>query len=152
MQQMHQGQLPGPPNPLPAVQSTQSNQYGNAQHVGPAFDASQNGGPSQQPSQVKNGSGNMSSTSQFQVPQEAQDKSSTFTAAPISQTPVVADESKNAELAHDASVKTTAGDTQVGKKSKKEKERAISLVYSDMETSPEEKMAKLSRYAFDPTR
>lgn len=37
------------------------------------------------------------------------------------------------------------------KKSKKDKDKATRLVYSDNELSPEEKMAKLSRYAFDPT-
>lgn len=38
------------------------------------------------------------------------------------------------------------------KKAKKarDKDRPTRLVYSDNETSPEEKMAKMSRYAFDP--
>lgn len=38
------------------------------------------------------------------------------------------------------------------KKAKKarDKDRPTKLVYSDNETSPEEKMAKMSRYAFDP--
>jgi hypothetical protein len=36
------------------------------------------------------------------------------------------------------------------KKSKKDKDKDIKLVYSDNDTSPEEKMAQLSRYAFDP--
>lgn len=34
------------------------------------------------------------------------------------------------------------------KKDKKEKAKAAHLVYSDQETSPEEKMAKMPRYAF----
>ena len=34
------------------------------------------------------------------------------------------------------------------KKGKKEKDKTMKLVYSDKETSPEEKMAQLSRYAF----
>lgn len=39
------------------------------------------------------------------------------------------------------------------KKSKKEKEKSKTrLVYSDNETSPEEKMAKLARYAYTPDR
>ena len=36
------------------------------------------------------------------------------------------------------------------KKTKKEKDRSMKLIYSDNETSPEEKMAKLPRYAFVP--
>ena len=36
------------------------------------------------------------------------------------------------------------------KKAKKEKEKPVKMVYSDNEISPEEKMAKLPRYAFVP--
>ena len=36
------------------------------------------------------------------------------------------------------------------KKSKKDKDKDVRLVYSDNEISPEEKLAKLPRYAFDP--
>lgn len=36
------------------------------------------------------------------------------------------------------------------KKSKKDKDKATKMVYSDNEVCPEEKMAKLSRYAFAP--
>lgn len=38
------------------------------------------------------------------------------------------------------------------KKSKKDKDKATRLVYSDEEVSPEEKMSKLPRYAFVPDR
>lgn len=38
------------------------------------------------------------------------------------------------------------------KASKKDKSKQAKLVYSDNETSPEEKMAQLSRYAFVPDR
>ena len=38
------------------------------------------------------------------------------------------------------------------KKPKKEKDKNFRLVYSDNETSPEEKMARLSRYAFTPDK
>lgn len=38
------------------------------------------------------------------------------------------------------------------KPSKKDKSKQSRLVYSDNETSPEEKMARLPRYAFDPDR
>ena len=40
-------------------------------------------------------------------------------------------------------------ETSTEKKSKKDKDN-VRLVYSDSEVSPEEKMAKLPRYAFDP--
>ena len=39
---------------------------------------------------------------------------------------------------------------QEEKKGKKEKDK-MKLIYSDNETSPEEKMAKLPRYAFNPS-
>ena len=39
---------------------------------------------------------------------------------------------------------------QEEKKAKKEKEKSTRLVYSDNDTSPEEKMAKMPRYAFAP--
>lgn len=38
----------------------------------------------------------------------------------------------------------------IEKKTKKDKDKPVKLVYSDNETSPEEKMAKLPRYAFVP--
>ena len=38
------------------------------------------------------------------------------------------------------------------KKSKKDKDKDVKMVYSDNEVSPEEKMARLPRYAFTPDR
>jgi hypothetical protein len=38
------------------------------------------------------------------------------------------------------------------KKDKKDKSKASHLVYSDPDTSPEEKMARMSRYAFTPEK
>ena len=151
MHQMHQGQLPGPTNPLPALQATQNNRYGSPLQDGSAFGVSQNGGPPKQVSQAQNGSGNGFSTSHLQVPQEAQDKSPTYA---ISQAPIVANEPKTTEPAHEAPVEAKSGDVPVEKRPKKdkEKEKEIKLVYSDNETSPEEKMAKLSRYAFVPNQ
>lgn len=59
-----------------------------------------------------------------------------------------------AKAADNAAASATAvpqPDTVEEKVSKKEKEKAKTrLVYSDNETSPEEKMAKLPRYAFVP--
>lgn len=40
----------------------------------------------------------------------------------------------------------------VERKPKKEKDKNSRLVFSDNETSPEEKMARLSRYAFTPNK
>jgi len=87
---------------------------------------------------------------QFQVPQEAQDKLPISAAAPISQATIVANESKITEPAYEAPGEAKSGGTKGEKRPKKEKEKEIKLVYSDNETSPEEKMAKLSRYAFVP--
>ena len=47
-------------------------------------------------------------------------------------------------------VEAKAERPQTDKKGKKDKDKAIRLVYSDEEISPEEKMAKLPRYAFVP--
>ena len=44
------------------------------------------------------------------------------------------------------------GATSTEKKSKKDKGNDVKMVYSDNEVSPEEKMAKLPRYAFTPER
>jgi hypothetical protein len=41
-------------------------------------------------------------------------------------------------------------EAQAEKKAKKEKDRGMRMVYSDNDTSPEEKMARLPRYAFTP--
>ncbi|OJI90272.1 hypothetical protein ASPTUDRAFT_52162 [Aspergillus tubingensis CBS 134.48] len=45
---------------------------------------------------------------------------------------------------------TTADKPKSEEKPKKDKSKAVRLVYSDNETSPEEKMAQLARYAFVP--
>lgn len=91
---------------------------------------------------------------QFQVQQETQDKLPISTAAPISQATIVAKDSKITEPAYEAPGEAKSGGTQGEKRPKKEKEKEkeIKLVYSDNETSPEEKMAKLSRYAFVPNQ
>lgn len=44
----------------------------------------------------------------------------------------------------------TTADKKGDEKPKKDKSKAVRLVYSDNETSPEEKMAQLARYAFVP--
>ncbi|RDW93524.1 putative C2H2 finger domain protein [Aspergillus mulundensis] len=57
---------------------------------------------------------------------------------------------KQADLAAAATPKPAEGAEE--KPSKKDKSKQSRLVYSDNETSPEEKMAKLPRYAFVPDR
>lgn len=44
-----------------------------------------------------------------------------------------------------------AKESQEEKKSKKEKDKNMKLIYSDNDVSPEEKMAKMPRYAFAPS-
>jgi hypothetical protein len=57
-----------------------------------------------------------------------------------------------AKEADQAAAKAAAGAATEEKPSKKDKSKPTRLVYSDNETSPEEKMARLSRYAFVPDR
>lgn len=130
MQQMHQGQLPGLPNP-PPVSGSLSKQ-----------DPPQNGNLHQQQ----------------QLP-------------PIAPPPLAAPDSTNAtsldDLISGASKEAEASalaqseahpasqapaETVEDKASKKEKDKnkASKLVYSDNDVSPEEKMARMPRYAFTP--
>lgn len=53
-----------------------------------------------------------------------------------------------AESGEGKSTKTGPGGGAVKIKTEKDKDKAIKMVYSDNEVSPEEKMAKLPRYAF----
>ena len=152
MQQMHQGQIPGPPNPLPIGQYSHNNQHSSSQHSGVGSDVSQVGLSSQQVSQVPNSNGNVVLANQSQVTQEAQDKSSTFAVPLSAQVSSVADDPTKNVPSSEPPAETRSGDTRGEKKSKKEKEKdtKTKMVYSDNETSPEEKMAQLSRYAFVP--
>ena len=65
---------------------------------------------------------------------------------PVQPTPAAGGQLAVAEPKQD----TKAADVSTDKKSKKDREKDNKLVYSDNEVSPEEKMAKLPRYAFDP--
>lgn len=53
------------------------------------------------------------------------------------------------DMSGQAAAGAADGDVKKAKKVK-DKDKAVRLVYSDNEVSPEEKMAKMSRYAFDP--
>ena len=90
------------------------------------------------------------------MPPEIQDKSSTSTVPSDVHVSSVAYDSSERTLKPDVSSDKTVkpADNQTEKKSKKEKEKekdkGTKMIYSDNETCPEEKMAKLSRYAFNP--
>ena len=127
MQQMHQGQLPGPPNPTDHSHSSQ-------QQHGP------NGG-----SGVPVGSGPPSSS--LSAPP--------LSANATSLDDLVSGAAKDADKAAGATetqselpkVEEPAGE----KKGRKEKDKNMKLIYSDNEISPEEKMAQMPRYAFAPS-
>lgn len=132
MQQMHQGQIPGPPN-LPISQTA------------PGPNVQQNNYP-QQPF--------LAPSLNTQPPQSNE----------TSLDDLISGASKQAEEAAAAAARTVVETPRAGekpaekpteepaedKKDKKEKSKASHLVYSDQETSPEEKMARMPRYAFTP--
>jgi hypothetical protein len=128
MQQMHQGQIPGPPS-LPL----------NQPH--PGSNVQQNNFPYQSSA----------------APQSLQQPQSNETALED----LISGVSKNAEDAARAAETPKAAEKPPGKtldepveekKDKKEKFKASHLVYSDQDTSPEEKMARMPRYAFSPEK
>ncbi|MCJ1281108.1 hypothetical protein MMC26_000426 [Xylographa opegraphella] len=151
MQQMHQGQIPGPSNPSPITQQGQNVQHAMLPQVvgGPGFDKSQNGSLSQSTSQASNVNGSAPSIAPLNAPETTQEKSSNSEVTP--EVPIPENCSNIATLTA-TQPEGKAGEPQLEKKSKKEKEKDkdTRMVYSDNETSPEEKMAKLSRYAFNP--
>ena len=73
-------------------------------------------------------------------------------AASAIKSPLEAADSTSANPAEQgAEIKTEKADAADGKKAKKEKDgKSMKLIYSDNETSPEEKMARMPRYAFAP--
>ena len=126
MQQMHHGNMQGPPTT--AFNNMQPGRKGS-------IDLIQNGPNGQAPANI--------------VVNMPQDKSSTLVAphengAGSSLTPAAG---TKIEAKHE-DAPTEKKSTE--KKSKKDKEKETRMVYTDDETSPEEKMAKLPRYAFDP--
>ena len=103
MQQMHQGQVPGPPT-MAFKEQQPDHQNGTQAHFKPTNEAGQ--APAQP--------------------------------AFVSQQP------------NEPKAEGQPQDVAAEKKSKKDKDKDVRLVYSDNDVSPEEKMAKLPRYAFDP--
>ncbi len=63
---------------------------------------------------------------------------------------LISSASKGAEAA--ATGNDAPAEAAPEKKSKKDKDKSMRLVYSDNDTSPEEKMAKMPRYAFTPEK
>ncbi|MCJ1476413.1 hypothetical protein MMC13_005079 [Lambiella insularis] len=149
MQQMHQGQIPGPPNPSASLHSNQSTQINNnpSNTTGiTGSDFSHTGAFGQQVPRPTNENG-ASSGAQIMPTHEAQDKSSIPARLSDSQIP---EETTKATASNETASETKTTENQSEKKSKKEKEKDTKMIYSDNETSPEEKMAKMSRYAFNP--
>ncbi|KAL9131580.1 MAG: hypothetical protein Q9217_000537 [Psora testacea] len=121
MQQMHQGQLPSPPNPI-----NQSYTQQGAPAVAQSLKSPALAGP---PGIL---SANASSLDDL-VSGAAKD----------------ADKAAIAPETKPEPPKTAPALEE--KKTKKEKDKSMKLIYSDNEVSPEEKMAKLPRYAFVPS-
>ena len=128
---MHQGQLAGPPNPV----DHSFNNLPNAQQKAP-----ENVAPPGAP-------GAFASSQSEHTPAPNANASSLDD--------LVSGAAKDADnAAATADTKTEAPkpkEAQEEKKGKKEKDKSMKLIYSDNEVSPEEKMAKMPRYAFAPT-
>lgn len=119
MQQMHQGQLSGPPNPA-----------GQQNALQPAVPLATAPGAEANPSAAL--SANASSLDDL-VSGAAKDADKASVAVEAKP------EAPNVEKPKEE------------KKGKKDKDKATKLMYSDNEVSPEEKMAKMPRYAFAPS-
>ena len=107
LQQMHQGQVPGPAT---SPFSEQQPNYLNGNSI--------NAAPSNDPGQPS--------------------------------TQVFAGTTTSPGQPNDIKEEGKSVDASIEKKSKKDKDKDVRLVYSDNDVSPEEKMARLPRYAFDP--
>jgi hypothetical protein len=132
MQQMHQGQLPGPPS-LPMNQTA----------TGP--NVQQNSFPQQpsaQPPSIKTVQSNETSLDDLILGASKQAEEVATAAHTAVETPKAADKPSD----------RPAEEPVEEKKEKKEKSKASHLMYSDQNTSPEEKMARMPRYAFTPEK
>lgn len=125
MQQMHQGQLAGPPNP--------SDQSYTAQQ------------------QAQNGNSTIGQ-GKASVPNPLLEPPAMVSTDASSLDDLVSGAAKDADKA--AEVKSELPKIEEPKheekKGKKEKDKNMKLVYSDNDVSPEEKMAQMPRYAFTP--
>ena len=130
---MHQGQIPGPPN-VPVNQTA------------PVSNMQQTIIPTQASAPLPN-----------IRPVESKETSSddVISGAPLKHTEevaVAANPPDDAPKAADKPSDRPAEEPAEEKKEKKEKSKASHLVYSDQNTSPEEKMARMPRYAFTPEK
>lgn len=132
MQQMHQGQIPGPSNThdVPA-----NHQPGGSAPPGRPPGSHPNGSPE--------GSSAEHASYHLSKPSESQGVTSNTATSLDDLLSGAAKEADKADLKLD--------EPQEDKRAKKEKEKATRLVYSDNKTSPEEKMAQMPRYAFVPS-
>ena len=125
MQQMHQGQLPGPPNPTDHSHNAQQQHGQNGGLGGPA-------GSGPPPSLLP----------------------APLSANATSLDDLVSGAAKDADkAAGNAETKLEVPKIEEPveeKKGKKDKDKNMKLIYSDNEVSPEEKMAQMPRYAFAP--
>lgn len=138
MQQLHQGQLPGP---SPSPDNAFNHQPASSQPFGRALGSPLNGKPG----------GPIGSTPSH-VPGEPANGQSTNATSLDDLLSGAAKDADKAESAMPNKAELKAEDPQEEKKGKKEKEKNTKLIYSDNDVSPEEKMAQLPRYAFVPGR
>lgn len=127
MQQMHQGQLPGPPNPTDHSHNAQQQQGQNGSAGGPA-------GSGPPPSSLP-----------------APPLSANATSLDDLLLGAAKDADKAAGAADSKPELPKVEEPAEEKRGKREKEKNMKLIYSDNEVSPEEKMAQMPRYAFAPS-
>ncbi|ERF72174.1 hypothetical protein EPUS_02965 [Endocarpon pusillum Z07020] len=135
MQQMHQGQIPGPPNQPVNQAAPAATLQPNSLPQPPAVQ-------SQITQQLRS---NETSLDDLILGASKQAEEA-VTAQAAAETPKAVDQPSKKPP------ETPAGEPAEEKKDKKEKSKAAHLVYSDQETSPEEKMARMPRYAFTPEK
>ncbi|KAI9761689.1 MAG: hypothetical protein M1835_008140 [Candelina submexicana] len=140
MQQMHHGQVPGPPNP-------------SAPFQGPITHGQQPSG-----SWIGAQNGQMSSNSSGGPPNQGTSLAGGRSAHEITDADfedLVSQTIRNAENATNPAPevlteKVVETPTERKPRKEKEKDKATKLIYSDNDVSPEEKMANMPRYAFVP--
>ena len=142
MQQLHQGQIPAPPTQAPFA-----NHQGHLQQHRGNFDNHYD----DKRSQDFGVSGNGYNDAQTHTPRPESYRGPSTNATSLDDlvSGAANDADRKAEKSTDLKVEDYFKPDQP-KKSKKDKEKATKMVYSDQETSPEEKMACLPRYAFVP--
>lgn len=138
MQQLHQGQIPGPTNPHDA---TSNHQMGGLSQYGRPPGSPPTGNP--EGTYVGSTIRQSSALAEYQ---------GTVSNSATSLDDLLSGAAKEADKADTmATIKADVKqEPQEEKKAKKEKDKGTRLVYSDNDISPEEKMAQMPRYAFAP--